>query len=393
MEVRSIEDTLITQQLDERTPRRSDSDQEIEAYCKLAEGVVQRADDVMTEIAPLARELCHAGSAGISLMETDADANAVIRWEAVAGQLAPSQGLVMPRESSPCGLSAERQDPLLFDRPGRGFAGFRQLPAPVEEFLAVPVRERGERSRGVLWIATHGTERKFDATDCRILQRLGHFTALALHIMDEISQRDMLVHEMNHRVKNSLQLATSLLSLQSKRLPEPLQAELLMASRRIRSIARVHDLLQQGQKYKTVALHSYLDALCRELAGLQLEPGTDAPNIDLEVVEIDLPTSQTIALGIIVTELVLSAMQHGTRNERSAQVKVSLTKSEDDVLHLAVEGNGGGPSPDLDLTRNAGISIQLIRAMTAQLHGSLLPVLDAERTRFEITFPYRGGSA
>ena len=85
MEVRSIEDTLITQQLDERTPRRSDSDQEIEAYCKLAEGVVQRADDVMTEIAPLARELCHAGSAGISLMETDADANAVIRWEAVAG--------------------------------------------------------------------------------------------------------------------------------------------------------------------------------------------------------------------------------------------------------------------------------------------------------------------
>jgi two-component sensor histidine kinase len=153
-----------------------------------------------------------------------------------------------------------------------------------------------------------------DATDCGILQRLGHFTALALHIMDEISQRDMLVHEMNHRVKNSLQLATSLLSLQSKRLPAPLQAELLMASRRIQSIARVHDLLQQGQGYKTVALHSYLDALCRELAGLQLEPGKDAPNIDLEVVEIDLPTSQTIALGIIVTELVLDAMQHGTRN-------------------------------------------------------------------------------
>ncbi|HEX4571359.1 MAG TPA: sensor histidine kinase, partial [Dongiaceae bacterium] len=173
----------------------------------------------------------------------------------------------------------------------------------------------------------------------------------------------------------------------------PLQAELLMASRRIQSIARVHDLLQQGQGYKTVALHSYLDALCRELAGLQLEPGKDAPNIDLEVVEIDLPTSQTIALGIIVTELVLNAMQQGTRNEQSARVKVSLTKSEDDVLRLAVENDGGGPSPEFDLTRNAGIGIQLIRAMTAQLHGSLLPVLDAERTRFEITFPYRGGSA
>ena len=60
MEVRCIEDTLITQQLDERTPRRSDSDQEIEAYCKLAEEVVQSAANVMTKIAPLARELCHA---------------------------------------------------------------------------------------------------------------------------------------------------------------------------------------------------------------------------------------------------------------------------------------------------------------------------------------------
>jgi len=393
MDVRSIEDTLITQQLDERTPRRSDSDEEIEAYCKLAEEVVQSADNVMTKIAPLARELCHAGSAGISLMETDADANAVIRWETVAGELAPSQGLVMPRESSPCGLSAERQVPLLFDRPARGFAAFRQIPAPVEEFLVIPMRERGERSRGALWIATHGTGRKYDATDCRILQRLGHFTALALHIMDEIWQRDMLVHEMNHRVKNSLQLATSLLSLQSKRLPEPLQAELVKASRRIQSIARVHDLLQQGQEYKTVALHSYLDALCRELAGLQLEPGKNAPNIDLEVIEIDLPTSQTIALGIIVTELVLNAMKHGTRSEQNAQVKVSLTRSEDDVLHLAVEDGGDGLSPDFDLTGNAGIGMQLIRAMTAQLHGSLVPVRDAARTRFEITFPYRGGSA
>ena len=127
MEARSIEDTLITQQLDERAPRRADSDQEIEAYCRLAEEVVQSADNVVTEIAPLARELCHAGSAGISLMETDGAANAVIRWEAVAGQLSPSQGLVMPRDSSPCGLSAERGAPLLFDRPGRGFAAFQQL--------------------------------------------------------------------------------------------------------------------------------------------------------------------------------------------------------------------------------------------------------------------------
>jgi two-component sensor histidine kinase len=393
MEPQSIEETLITGQLDERTPRRSDPDREIEAYCRLAEEVVEFADDVLGEIAPFASNLCHAGSAGISLMKTDPDGGAVIRWEAVAGQLASQRGFSVPRDGSPCGLSAERRSPLLFDRPGRVFPAFRKFVAPIEEFLVVPLRERGERSRGVLWVATHGAERKFDATDRLILQRLGHFTALALHVRDELQQRDMLVHEMNHRVKNSLQLVTSILSLQSKRVAEPLQAELQMAARRIQSIARVHDLLQQGQEYKTVALRPYLESLCRELATLRLGPEGEIPHIALELADIDLPTSQTIALGIIVTEMVLNAMKHGVKDGHRARVKVSLGKSEADVLHLAVEDDGDGLAADFDLTRSAGIGLQLVRAMTAQLHGSLRPVLAAGYTRFEVTFPYRGGSA
>jgi two-component sensor histidine kinase len=392
METQNIEQALITGQLDERTPRHSDSDREIEAYCTLAEKVVEFADDVLKQIAPLAGDLCRAGSAGISLMATGSDGNVVIKWEAVAGQLASHQGFSVPRDDSPCGLSAERRAPLLFDRPARVFPAFRKLGTPVEEFLVVPLRERGERARGTLWVAAHGAERKFDATDRLVLQRLGHFTALALHIVEELKQRDMLVHEMNHRVKNSLQLVTSLLSLQAKRVAEPLQAELQMASRRIQSIARVHDLLQQGREYQSVALRPYLESLCRDLAALQLEPGREAPQIELELIDIDLPTSQSIALGIIVTELVINAMKHGHKNGHSARVKVSLAKSEDEVLHLAVEDDGNGLAPDFDLTRSTGIGLHLVRAMTAQLHGSLRPVLAAERIRFEITFPYRGGS-
>ena len=300
MEPEGIAETLITQLLDERTPRGSDASLEIQAYCKLAEEVVEFADDVLKEIAPLARDLCLAGAAGISLLETDPEGAPVIRWQAVAGELATNQGLVMPRDESPCGLCTERQAPLLFDRPGRSFTAFEKLAPPVVEFLVVPLRERGERSRGALWVAAHGPDRKFDATDRLILQRLGHFTALALHMLDELKQRDMLVHEMNHRVKNSLQLATSLLSLQAKRVAAPLQEELQIASQRIQSIARVHELLQQGQEYKTVALRPYLESLCRELARMQQQPGKEARPIDLDLDEIELPTSQTIALGIIV---------------------------------------------------------------------------------------------
>jgi two-component sensor histidine kinase len=393
MAPQGIGETLITQSLDERAPRSSDANLEIQAYCKLAQEVVEFADDVLKEIAPLARDLCHAGSAGISLLETDPAGNPVIRWEAVAGQLEPNQGLLMPRDESPCGLCTERRAPLLFARPASAFQVFEPLEAPVLEYLVVPLRERGERSRGALWVAAHTPDRKFDATDRLILERLGHFTALALHMLDELKQREMLVYEMNHRVKNSLQLATSLLSLQAKRLAEPLQEELQIASQRIQSIARVHELLQQGQEYKTVAMRPYLDSLCRELARMQQQPGNAARPIDLDIDEIELPTSQTIALGIIVTELVFNAMKHGARQGQSARVAVRLHKSDDDVLHLAVDDDGDGLSADFDLTRNAGVGMQLVRAMTAQLHGSLRPVLDSRATRFEITFPYRGSSA
>jgi two-component sensor histidine kinase len=393
MQPQGIAETLITQLLDERSPRSSDPNLEIQAYCKLAEEVVEFASDVLQEIAPLARNLCHAGSAGISLLETDPDGNPVIHWSVVTGALAPNQGLRMPRDESPCGLCTERRSPLLFARPGLVVPAFAELAVPVEEFLVVPLRERGERARGALWAAAHGADRKFDATDRLILQRLGHFTALALHMLDELKQREMLVHEMNHRVKNSLQLATSLLSLQAKRVAAPLQEELQIASQRIQSIARVHELLQQGQEYKTVALRPYLDSLCRELARMQQQPSEEPRPITLDLDEIELPTSQTIALGIIVTELVFNAMKHGARQGEQAEVAVRLHKSDDDVLHLAVDDKGDGLSPDFDLARNAGVGMQLVRAMTAQLHGSLRPVLDSQGTRFEITFPYRGSSA
>jgi two-component sensor histidine kinase len=82
-----------------------------------------------------------------------------------------------------------------------------------------------------------------------------------------------------------------------------------------------------------------------------------------------------------------------SKNGQNAQVMVSLLKSEEGVLHLAVEDNGSGLSRDFDSTRNLGIVLQLVRGMTAQLHGALRPVLDDQRTRFEIAFPCRGGSA
>src|SRR5262249_51113609 len=127
MDQASIGETLITDQLDRRTPRPPDAEREIAAYCALAEKIVGSADDRLSELAPGAWDLWDAGWAGIALLEGDTEGAPLIRWHAVAGALAAQQGLALPQDQSPCGLCAAERKPLLFVRPQRAFAAFEAV--------------------------------------------------------------------------------------------------------------------------------------------------------------------------------------------------------------------------------------------------------------------------
>src|SRR5262249_37334793 len=187
----------------------------------------------LERIAPLACELCGAGSAGISLPASDVEGEALLSWTAVAGVLAGQETLSAPRAASPEGVSLDLREALLLRRPAEAFGYLKELPAPIVELLVVPIGESSRPPVGALWLAAHGGEAPFDAGVLQVLRRLAHFTALALHITDELNQRSLLIREMNHRVKNSLQLVTSLLSLQSKRASRPTKRQLDVAAQRL----------------------------------------------------------------------------------------------------------------------------------------------------------------
>jgi len=391
-------DVLITEELVARPRRAGEPQREIEAYCRLAEDVVHQPNEVLERIAPLACDLCGAGSAGISLPASDVEGDALLSWSAVAGVLAGQETLSAPRAASPEGICLELREPLLLRRPGEAFGYLKDLPSPIVELLVVPIGEASRPPVGALWLAAHGGEAPFDAGVLQVLRRLAHFTALALHITDELNQRSLLIREMNHRVKNSLQLVTSLLSLQSKRASRPTKRQLDVAAQRIRSIAQVHELLHRGQQLRSVELPAYLEALCSDLEALDPDdhpasrkPGSseDGHRIELEVDEVQLATEQAVAVGIILNELIVNAIKHGLARARRGSIQVRLQKLPEDVLRLEVTDTGRGLPADFSAAASKGVGMHLVMAMSTQLRATFRAVPKEGGAAFELTFPIR----
>jgi PAS domain S-box-containing protein len=135
---------------------------------------------VLQKCAELVMELCHADSAGVSILEPGG-ASGVLRWHAAAGRFAPNLHGTMPREASPCGTVMERNCVLLFHEAERFFPALRGVEPRIYENLLAPWHVEGN-AVGTLWAIRHTPEGRFDAEDARVLQSLARFAAAAFQM-------------------------------------------------------------------------------------------------------------------------------------------------------------------------------------------------------------------
>ena len=132
---------------------------------------------VLRKCAELVMELCHADSAGISLLEPGGE-HGHFRWHAIVGTLAGYWGGTIPREASPCGVVIARDSVLLFRQAERFFPVLKGMEPRVHETLLAPWHSNGEPV-GTLWAIKHTPEGRFDAEDARLLQSLARLAAAA----------------------------------------------------------------------------------------------------------------------------------------------------------------------------------------------------------------------
>ncbi|HYQ05128.1 MAG TPA: AAA family ATPase [Polyangiaceae bacterium] len=200
-------------------------------------------------------------------------------------------------------------------------------------------------------------------------------------------EKDSLLKEVHHRVKNNLQLVSSLLSLQASRhFSDPMAQSFREVRNRVRSIALVHENLYRSDDLARVPMRTHVTTMCRHLA--QFYGAEDRIQLDVQVGEVHLELESAVNCGLIVNELVSNAFKHAFPSGRRGRIWVELGATDADGLVVVVADDGVGLPAEFRADRAESMGLQLVRDLTAQLRGAMTTTV-GDRTRFMVTFPAR----
>ena len=237
--------------------------------------------------------------------------------------------------------------------------------------------------------------------DCAAYQyKPDHFVAAFLEItrrkqaegllQDSLSEKESLLKEIHHRVKNNLQIISSLLRLQSGQSSHPdAKTALLDMQNRVHSMALIHEHLYRSENLAAVDLAEYLRGLCHQLLRtLVVSPGSIQLHLDLA--SIRMAIDRAIPCGLLVNELVSNAFKHAFPGGRSGEVRVELHALTDGTgWQLRVADNGVGLPPGFALDDLTSLGLKLVSDLTRQL-GARLEIGAGPGTVFEVEFKERG---
>jgi PAS domain S-box-containing protein len=205
------------------------------------------------------------------------------------------------------------------------------------------------------------------------------------HIQAALQQKDLLLREVHHRVKNNLQVVHSLLDLQALKIEDSALVTMLRDSQnRIRSMSLIHQTLYQSKDVAQVDFEQFLGSLLpRLMESYALSAGS--VQVDVQVHDVRLPIHEAIPCGLIVNELVSNALKHGFDGSRQGSIQVLMSRQPDQAVHLSIS-NDGHPIPDsLDIMRTGSLGLQLVNLLTQQLRGQLTVQRNCP-TRFTLRF-------
>jgi PAS domain S-box-containing protein len=220
------------------------------------------------------------------------------------------------------------------------------------------------------------TERK------RALQQLRERTA---DLTASLKERDVLLQEIHHRVKNNLQIISSLINMQVRRLHSaPAATALKECKTRVETISLIHEKLYQTRDFSNVAFPDY----ARSLANTVLHVAEAANRVTLEhhVAAVALPVDKAIPCGLILNELLTNALKHAYPEGRSGTIQIRLRRLPGEQLELQVRDNGiGMADPDIRKVHGS-IGLQLVATLAEQLGGEVSIEVD-NGTLVSVRFP------
>jgi two-component sensor histidine kinase len=204
-------------------------------------------------------------------------------------------------------------------------------------------------------------------------------------IKASLQTKEVLLREIHHRVKNNLQVISSLLKLQSGHIKDPEARELFRESQnRVRAMALIHEKLHQSTDLARVDMGLYVRSLANHLLrSCVVQPGAVVPKVQVDDVFLGIDTA--IPCGLIINELVSNSLKHAFPAGRPGEIRIDLRSDGAGRFVLTIADNGVGCPGPIDFGRTESLGLQLVNALANQL-GATLEASQRGGTSFTITF-------
>ncbi|NYB53080.1 MAG: sensor histidine kinase [Methanobacteriaceae archaeon] len=193
---------------------------------------------------------------------------------------------------------------------------------------------------------------------------------LSVQVNQLLKDKEMLMKEIHHRVKNNLMVISSLLSLQSNYIKDEDARGIFKESQnRVKSMALIHERLYRSSDLKSIDFPDYIRSLTRDIFNTySTEKGRVSLELDVEEVMIDV--NNAVPLGLMINEMVTNSLKYAFPGERKGTIKIAFHKIDDEYL-LEVSDDGVGIPDDFQIEKSDSLGMLLINSLTAQLQGKL----------------------
>jgi PAS domain S-box-containing protein len=267
----------------------------------------------------------------------------------------------------------------------------------VQAFCCHPMKVQGELI-GTLSFGTR-TRSTFTADEVELMKTVTDKVAVAMQrllatralrasqerLQSSLAEKEVLLKEIHHRVKNNMQVISSLVDLQADEVQDAAMRDIFKdVNYRVRSMAMVHEKLYQSTDLARVEFADYAQSLMRYLWRAQ---GAAASGIRLssKLKPVFLPVNAAVPCGLILNELFSNALKHAFKGRSRGNITVSLDSDRQGRVHLCVGDNGIGLPPELDWQNAHSLGLRLVHMLARQLQAAVEVVNDAG-TEFRITF-------
>ncbi len=301
--------------------------------------------------------------------------------DALKGSRISARGKYMKDIQNDQEYFVEAQYSPIYDKEGKVVGGLAVLRDSTERKAAlVKLEQTKDRLKELVEERT----RELSVANEELKKEVSQRKLAQEQINESLKEKIVLLREVHHRVKNNLQIVSSLLNLQAGYITDKKILEVFKESQaRIRSMALIHEKLYQSRDLDKINFSDYIDSLISDLLR-SYRSQLNNINIRCETEQIFLEIDQAILCGLIINELISNSIKHAFKGRAQGEVVVKLL-NEDDGHRMIVQDNGIGFPENIDIENTDSLGLQLVTSLTTQMGGQL-EITSENGTNVQITF-------